>query len=99
MTAIDFATLFCGRLLKSTGSLAENGVLCALASGLNNAADISHTIGLPPSNITTTLHRLAKKNLAIHIPTGADAYTIAYTLTHAGKDTVANLINFLPKQH
>lgn len=97
MTAIDFATLFCGRLLKAPATLVENGVLCAIASGLDNAADISRTIGLPPSNITQTLHRLAKKNLVTH--TGADDFTIAYTLTPAGKDTVANLINFLPKQH
>lgn len=99
MTAIDFATLFCGRLLKAPATLVENGVLCAIASGLDNAADISRTIGLPPSNITQTLHRLAKKKLVTHMPTGADAFTIAYTLAPAGKDAVANLISFLPKQH
>lgn len=92
MKAIHFAIHLLTTCRSKSTSLLENIILLAIAAELHNPYDIANKIGLPGSNTSTCLHRLAKDGY-IESYDWIDGSIPCYRLTQKG---TTHLLDFFP---
>ncbi len=95
MKAIDFACRLLARLAQDDMPDASRRVLLAVAAGLPEAADISRLTGMPPATCAKLLRGLCKSGFLFC----NDPVHTGYALTPCGRAKVADLLNFLPRNH
>lgn len=95
MKAIDFACRLLARLAQDDMPDASRRVLLAVAAGLPEAQDIARLTGLAPAICCKLLCGLRKSGFLFC----NDPVHMGYALTPCGRAKVANLLDFLPKNH
>lgn len=98
MTAIDLIARFFVAVNNSSLTYPHAGILVTVAAGLDNVEDISNFLGFKSTaGMARTLKELTKKGyLNEEVDDFADI--CIYSLTPQGKDTVRELLHFIPKK-